>query len=536
MKIRALAALTFAALPVLAGCSQQPVARGDSLTIAVGTEPRTLDPLLLEGPTASMVGSLLYSFLLVEGPSGTEIPDVATAVPTLTNGGISPNGLRIIYHLRHDVRWQDGARLTAHDCVFTYHAIMNPANAIPSHYGYEDIARLKALGDYTLEVDLRHSSRDVVVNFLALDGNYPIMPAHLLARYPNINAIDYNARPIGSGPYRVTNWVRGDHISLAANPLYFRGAPHIAHIRMEFITNGTTTLDELSTGEIGAAFNLDPQVYPEARDTANVRIVLTPEIGMGAILMNTARGPTADVRVRRAVAHAIDAPLITRKASRGAFLARNARRVLLRLPLTGPPQMPPYDPARARALLDAAGWHVGPGGIRERDGRRLVLALITSPYDPMSDSVATLVQAQLRSVGIAAPIRTYAAAIYMVPGAVGGPVFGGEFSLAYLTAVGESNGDVQFLYDCSQTPPNGFDLTRLCDPRVDAVARAGSAAVDPAVAQRDNETLNALLESDVPDVILFQPRIVSVFTTRLRGFAPSPVTPYASAWAWRLLK
>jgi peptide/nickel transport system substrate-binding protein len=536
MTARRVRALFVALVPLVAGCTHGAASRGDTLVIAVSTEPRSLNPLLLEGPTGAMVGSLLYSFLLVEGRTGAEIPDVATEVPTLANGGISRNGLRVVYHLRRGVRWEDGKPLTAADCVFTYRAIENPNNAIPSHYGYEDISRVRALGPYTLEVDLRKPARNVVTNFLALDGNYPIMPAHLLARYASIDHVAYDAQPIGSGPYRVTEWVRGDHLSLEANPSYFRGAARIARLRIEFISSDTTTLDELSTGEVSAAFALDPAVYPEARSLRGVRVVLTPEVGMGTILLNTARGPTADVRVRRAIAAAIDAPLIASKASRGAFLSRDAHRVLLALPATGPAQVPPYDPARARALLDAAGWRIGPGGIRMRDGRRLVLPLITSTYDPMSETVSTMVQAQLRAAGIDAPIRTYAPAIYMVPAAAGGPVFGGRFSLAYLTAIGESDGDLQFLYACSEMPPNGFDVTRLCDPRIDAVARAGSAAMRPSVATSDNEKFDALLEQDVPDVVLFQPRIVSVFTSRLRGFSPSPVTPYASAWTWHLVK
>lgn len=536
MNARHIGAVLLALFPLLGGCTRGMSSGTDTLVIAVPTEPRSLNPLLLEGPTAAMVGSLLYSFLLVEGPGGAEIPDAATEVPTLANGGISPNGLRITYHLRRGIRWEDGTPLTAADCVFTYRAVRNPRNEVPSQYGYEDIARVRALGSYTLEVDLRRPERNVVANFLALDGNYPIMPAHLLARYASIDHLTYNSQPIASGPYVVTSWMRGDHISLDANPRYFRGQPHIAHIRMEFITNSATTLDELSTGEVGAAFTLDPVVYPEARALHGVRLVPTPEIGIGSILLNTAQGPTADVRVRRAIAAAIDAPLIASKASRGAFLSRDAHRVLLALPANGPAQVPPYDPARANALLDAAGWHVGPGGIRVRDGRRLVLRLTTSAYDPMSDTVSTMVQAQLRARGIDAPIRSYAAAIYMVPGAAGGPVFGGRFSLAYLTAVGESDGDLQFLYDCSELPPHGFDVTRLCDPRVDAIAQASSAAVRPSDAVRDNERLDALLEQDVPDVVLFQPQIVSVFTNWLRGFAPSPVTPYASSWVWRLVK
>lgn len=528
--------VAIAAAIAMAGCARQNPTAHNTLVMAVATEPRSLNPLLLEGPTASWVGSLMFSFLLTDGPSGDQVPDVATAVPTLANGGISPDGVRVVYHLRKDVRWEDGAPLTARDCVFTYRAVMNPNNDIPSHYGYEDIRAVRALGPYTLEVLLRHPSRDVVTNFLALDGNYPIMPEHLLARYSSLNAIDYDERPIASGPYRVVEWTRGDHIALEANASYYRGAPHIAHLVLDFIPNSTTMLDELRTGEIGAALSIDPALLPEARTLPNVRVVLTPLLGMGELALNAAQGPTADVRVRQAIASAIDAPLVAEKASRGAFLPVDARRVLLRLPANGQTQSPAYDPARARALLDAAGWRAGPDGMRARDGKPLTLFFATSTYAPMSDTISAMVQAQLRSVGIAVTIRTFAPAVYMVPAAAGGPIFGGRFSLAYLYLIGEGNGDLQFLYDCAEQPPNGFDVSRLCDPRVDAVLAAGSSALSPQAATRDNERLVSLLEQDVPEVVLYQPRVVSVFTTQLGGFAPSAVTPYANPWRWYLRK
>jgi peptide/nickel transport system substrate-binding protein len=480
-----------------------------------------------------MVGQLIYSFLVTDGPNGDNVPDVATSVPTRANGGISRDGLRIVYHLRRNVKWQDGAPLTARDCVFTYGAIMNPNNAIPSHFGYEDITTVRALGPYTLEVTLRRPSRDVVDNFLALDGNYPIMPEHLLARYPSINQIDYNELPVGSGPYRVVNWVHGDHLSLVANRNYFRGAPHIRNIVVEFIPDSSTMLDELRTGEIDAAFSIDPELLAEARSIPTMQVVLTPVTGMGLLVMNAAQGPTSNLRVREAIASAVDDKLIVGKVLRGAFLARNARRVYLKLP-AGSEQTPPYDPQRARTLLDEAGWHEGPGGVRVRDGRHLVLPFVTSPVEPMSSAITAVLQAELRAVGIATTIHTYASALYMVPGAAGGPVFGGRFSIAYLQIFGEDDADLQFMYQCSEVPPKGFDISRICDPQLDRYLEAGSVAATPHEIELDNALVERELDKDVPDAVLYQQRTISVFTKRLHGFDPSPVTPYSDVWRWSL--
>ncbi len=532
---RIVAALAIALFCTLTACSKGIAPRtGDTFVIAVPSEPQNLNTLLLEGPTDAMVGSLIYSYLVTDGLDGQPVPDVATVVPSLANRGISRDGLHITYHLRHDVHWQDGLKLTARDCVFTYRAILNPKTSIPNRYGYDDIVSIATPDEYTLKLTLKRPSRDVVAGFLALDGNYAIMPEHLLAKYPSLDRVDFNERPIGSGPYRLVEWAHGDHLRLQANPGYFRGAPAIKDLRINFVSDSTTMLDELRTGEIDAAFYLDPALYQEARKISGVRVRLTPISGMGAIVMNTENGPTADRRVRAAVARALNSAFIVERASHGAYLAANGRAISLHVASGRSHQLSPYDPARARALLGEAGWHTGSDGIRRKNGQRLALTLTTSPEQPMSSTVTALIQAELRSVGIDVSVHSYASALYKAPAAAGGPIFAGNFSLAYLLITVGGDGDLAFLYLCPERPPVGFDLSRLCDSRVDNVAIAGEQTYDPGAVQRDNAELEGLLEADVPEVILYQPQRVQVFTKRLHGFEPSPVTPYTNAWRWTL--
>jgi peptide/nickel transport system substrate-binding protein len=440
----------------------------------------------------------------------------------------------VTYHLRHDVYWQDGVKLTARDCVFTYRAILNPRNLIPTRYGFDDVTSISAPNDYTLELTLKRPVRSAVGSFLALDGNYAIVPEHLLAKYSSINRVDFNTHPIGSGPYRVVEWMRGDHLLLQANPRYFRGAPSIERLRIDFIPDFTTILNQLRTGEVNGAFDVDPALYQEARAIPGMRVVLTPITGMGAIVLNTQDGPTSDPLVREAIGSALNAPSIVAKASHGAYLARNGRMALLQLPASADAQSPPYDPARSRVLLDAAGWRVGPSGTRTKNGEPLRLTLVSTPAEPMSDAITVLVQAELRAIGVDVSIRSYAAALYKAPAAAGGPVFGGHFSLAYLLITTGGDGDLSFLYDCTQRPPVGFDISRICDPRIDAIADAASNLYDPAAVQRENRRLESLLEQDIPEIILYQPQRVSVFTTRLEGYSPSPVVPYTRSWEWTL--
>ena len=107
-------------------------------------EPRSLDPLYLEGIFAYEISAFGFSYLTNYDANGAIVPDVAREVPTIANGGISADRERITYRLRHGVRWQDGVPLTSRDVVFTYRAVMNPRNAIPSRYGFDRISSVSA--------------------------------------------------------------------------------------------------------------------------------------------------------------------------------------------------------------------------------------------------------------------------------------------------------------------------------------------------------------------------------------------------------
>ena len=139
-------------------------------------EPTSLNPLYLQGSDAIDIATLGYSFLTNYDMHGGIITDAATTVPTIANGGISRDGKRIVFHVRRDIKWQDGHPLTARDVVFTYRAIMNPSNAVTTRSGYDRIARVWARDPYTVVVELAQPYAPVVTAFFGGESNYPILP------------------------------------------------------------------------------------------------------------------------------------------------------------------------------------------------------------------------------------------------------------------------------------------------------------------------------------------------------------------------
>ncbi len=186
-----------------------------TIVIGVTQEPQSLNPLLLQGAMSAMIDPALYSYLVTVNTRGNLVPDLAVRVPTLQNGGISRDGLTLRYRLRNGLKWQDGTPLTAADVAFTYAAIMNPKNNLPTRSPYDRIASVRALDSTTVQVRLKQPFSPIVSNFFAPDSNYVVLPAHLLKNYSDLNQIPFNASPVRSGPYRFVRWIRGDRLSCA---------------------------------------------------------------------------------------------------------------------------------------------------------------------------------------------------------------------------------------------------------------------------------------------------------------------------------
>src|SRR4029077_15071888 len=119
--------------------------------------------------------------------------------------------------LRRNVKWQDGAPFTADDVIFSYHAVMNPANFTGSTVGYRDISSIEKKDDYTIVVHLKERYAPFVAAFFTMSGTpYPVLPKHILAKYPNINKVDFNRIPVGTGPYKVVEYDKGRLIKMVA--------------------------------------------------------------------------------------------------------------------------------------------------------------------------------------------------------------------------------------------------------------------------------------------------------------------------------
>jgi peptide/nickel transport system substrate-binding protein len=522
-------------LAACGGCgARTPPDRTSTLIVAQQREPPSLNPALDNGTSSTEWGELLFQYLVKYDDRGRLIGDAALTVPTLANGGISRDGRTITYHLRRGLRFADGAPLTARDCVYSIDAINDPRNNPQTRFGYDVVRRAEARGDQTLVLHLRRPFAPLIVVVLAPQG-FPILPAHLLAGLHDFNRIPFDAQPVGSGPYVVTAWMRGDRVEMRANPYYGGGKPAIDRLTVRFVPDPNTALNLLRTGEADGYFSdLDYGNYPLLRAIPGLRVTRTPANAVGALIFNTRDPVTGDARVRRALAAALDVPAMVAKTYRGAIDARDAGRGLF-IWAYDPRAYPDlrYDPAGARALLDAAGWHVAADGIRRKNGRPLELLLILQAATPGDAIIGNTIAQYAKAVGATVTLKAFTVTQLVAPAAQGGPVYGGKFQIALYPFVNGDDPDTTDQFSCAAVPPHGYNKSRFCDARVDALLAQGQRTYDLAQRKAIYARLQRILHDEMPIALLYQRMEVDAFRGDVRDQTASLSTIWWNVGAWR---
>jgi peptide/nickel transport system substrate-binding protein len=531
--IIAIAALLAACVPA---ARPTPPGNGtEELVVAQQREPASLNPALENGTSSTQWGLLLFQYLVKYDDRRQLVPDAATEIPTLSNGGISRDGMTITYHIRPGLKFADGVPLTARDCAWSIAAINDPANNPQSRFGYDVVARAEARTDTTLVLHLKRPFAPLLVIVLAPQG-FPILPAHLLAKLHDFNHIAFNAAPLGSGPYVVTRWLHGDRVEMRANPYYYRGKPKIERLQIRFVPDPNTALNLLRTHEVDGYFSdQDYGNYPLLRQIAGLRVTKTPTNAVGAIVFNTRDPVTSDARVRHALALAIDIPSMMTKTYRGAIGSADAGRGLFiwAYDRTAYPDIG-YDPARARLLLDAAGWKPGRDGIRRKGGRALEVLFIIQAATPGDAIIGNAVTQYERAVGVNVTLKAFNITQFVAPATEGGPVYGGKFQLALYPFVNGDDPDTSDQFLCANVPPHGYNKSRICDPRIDALLARAQRTYDLAQRMALYVRLQRVLFAEMPIALLYQRPELDAFTERVAHQTTSLSTAWWNVGAWTL--
>ncbi len=376
--------LLLAAMLALGGAA--PAAAAGTLTVATSRDPGSWDPIDTFLTPWAAVGSNIFEGLTARGPDLVLRPGLAESWQVLDNG------TRIRFALRSGVRFHNGEPFDATAVKFTFDRLTDETRQTSPQRGqYALIAEVEIIDELTVDMHL-HAPDPVLLTKLAGYGGVIVPPGYLA----EVGEAGFATRPVGTGPFRLIAYRPGVDVTLEADPNHWRGPPQLDRIVYRFLPLPEQRLAELAAGRIDIAIDLPPTLFGELATQPGLTAALAPANNLHALFFNTKDGPTADLRVRRAITLGVDrAGIIAR------LLPDVAEPIVgLQTPLSfgAEPTLapPPYDPEQARALLAEAG--IAPG-------TPLRLDLLAD--DPSFQSVAEAVAADLTALGFAVDLQPH---------------------------------------------------------------------------------------------------------------------------------
>jgi len=499
--------------------------RPHELRIAQLGDVSSLNPLLTTELTASWPDQLVLAYLLRYDHHNEVTPELATVVPTQANGGISADGKTITYHLRKGVKWSDGKPFTADDVIFSTNVINDPKTNVQSRQGWEDIVKMDAPDPNTVVFHLSKVFSPFVGQTFTSGGNGPaIMPKHLLAHSANINTDPYNSLPVGIGPFKFAEWARADHIALVANPLYWRGQPKLKKIVFKIIPNRDTILAEMQTGEVDLWPLMARAYFPRVQGVKGFHVLRQPSYGFGHLDLNVSHSDLSDPIVRRALLLAWDRRTALKKIGHGIGILQDS---------VVSPSNEFHDPkigftemnvAKANATLDADGWKRGSDGVREKNGVRLNLELVTNVGSPDTDNLIELLRSDWKAVGVSIERKNYDPNLLFASAQTGGIIQSGKFDVAIFAWYPSATNDLSNIYGCAQIPPAGQNDLRWCNKRADAAMADFLVTFDKARQTRDQFILQEEMLKDTPQITQSIYEDLFAENTDLTGFHPNNVS------------
>jgi peptide/nickel transport system substrate-binding protein len=508
--------------------------RGGTLILGTPEEPEVLDSILMLSKGGQLINNALFSRFVIYDDSLRLVPDLLVEIPTLANGGISPDERTYTYRLRRDARWHDGVPLTSADVEFTYRVIMHPEAGAETQQGFDIVDRVETPDSFTVVFHLREPYASFVSDSFSDED---VLPRHLLESHlgPQFRQAPFHRAPVGSGPFRFQEWVAGSHLTVTRFDAYHGGAPALDAITFKFVPEASTAAVQLRSGDLQGFDQIEAAEAQTLQQVTGLRLLRTPSLNYEHVDFNCRHPLLADARVRRALAHATDRDAIAAHVYDGAEAARADQRPLSPYYAAAADTASRFDLGRARALLAAAGWRDADGdGIVERDGKPLRFELCTTAGRPARERALAVLQQQWRAAGVEVTTRLYNAAALFGSPESGGVLRRGAFGAA-LFGWGQTPDPsaMQVVYGSDFAPPNGQNMGRYANPRLDSLVALGARVADPSRRIPIYRAVESILMHDVPVIPLVWQVEIDVMTSRLHGFRPNPLsgdTWNAQAW------
>ncbi|QDY79320.1 ABC transporter substrate-binding protein [Streptomyces qinzhouensis] len=540
------AAGTLLAVPPLpAAAAGHPDGGGQKkvLTIAVSQSVDSLSPFLAQRLVSTSIHRLAYEYL-----TNYDVKDGRPAPGLATSWTSSPSKLIWTYTIRRDSRWSDGRPVTAADAAWTFNKIMSDEGAATASGSFTtNFRKVTAPDPGTLVVELKRPQ----ATMLALD--IPIVPRHIWEKVRSIPAFtnDRQFPIVGSGPFVITDFKVDRHLRLRANRDFWQGAPHFDELLLKYYKDGDAAVAALRKGEVSFVQGLTPAQAAALKSMRNIRVNDAPGRRFLALATNpgarsrdgntfgSGHPALLDPAVRRALFHAVDRTALVTRVFRGhaeegeGYIPPRYTSYHWK-PAAG--QRIGYDPARAAALLDRAGYRRTAGGKRTgRNGRPLSFRILCHATDPNDRAIGKYLQEWWGALGIGLRVDCL--------DNVSDPWLKGDYDLAF---DGWSvNPDPDFalaIHTCAALPATPADTGStdnfICDRRYDELYRAQAAEYEPtARAELVKRLQSRLYDTGFMNVIAYPNAVEAYRTDHIQSITTMPeaagnIWGQDGYWSW----
>jgi len=477
-------------------CSHKPDA--NTLVMIIESSPANLDPRVGVDAWSEDIDGLLFDNLVSRD-------EHLSVKPGLAERWEAPDPKTYVFHLHKNVKFSNGRPLTARDVKWSYESLIEGKIRSPKGSTYGLVERIETPDDSTVIFHLKERWAAILWN-LASPG---------MGIVPYGSTLEVSRNPIGSGPFRFVSAEQDKEVVIERNDNYWGDRAKIERVRFVVVPDTTTRALELRKGSADLEINaLSSDMEAALQREPRLELIRHPGTRLGYMAFNLRDPILKDVRVRQAIAYAIDRqPLIH------YLMHDSARPAASVLPPESWAYDPsarqyPHDPAKARQLLDSAGYPA-------TNGVRFHLTMKTSTEES-SRAMAAVFQQQLREVGIALDIRSFEAATFF------SDVTHGEFQMYSLRWLGanEDPDIFEYAFDSARIIPKGANRQYYSNPRVDALIAKAGAEADQNARRQDYAQIQQILAEDLPYINLWYFDNVMVYSKRVRGLNLNPSGNY----------
>ncbi|WP_417334022.1 peptide-binding protein [Halarcobacter sp.] len=468
-----------------------------TLNLSMTSSPSRLNPILSNDTASSQISGWLFNGLFKYDKDGNIVTDIASSYKF-------ENNTKLLINLRKDVLWHDGAKVTAHDVVFTYERIIDPKvfNSIVSNF--KEVKSVKALDDYTLEVIYKKPY------FKALNiWMIGLLPKHILKDEKNLMTSSFNKNPIGNGPYKLDSFKNSSDIILKANEDYFEGKPKIDNIHFKFLPSPDTVFLMLKENKLDVGgltpLQIDRQINEKFKQ--DFKIVEQQSFAYTYLGFNLRNKKFQDKRIRQALSLAIDRQEMVDilffghgKVCNGPFLpgsfAFNEEITQIK-----------QNQEKAKELLKQAGYD---------KNNPFTFEIVTNTGNDIRLNAALIMQYQLAKIGVEAKIKVMEWQAFLNT-----VVHPRKFETVLLGWSLALMPDAYPLWHSDSDKLGRFNLVGYRNSTVDKLIEKGSLTIEQEKLSLIYKKLFKIISDDLPYLFLYIPNSITVVNSQIKNVEPA---------------